>query len=278
MVTSFDLLEGSGGVSVTPSPGLSSDLSVGAGQPSPVPSSHSLGGPYSGFEGSDNMQVPSPIAGYGTSTMSLDSSGHFSSPSMSVPMHTGVGMPNLNQSNFYGQAPVGMIVQGTRPGPGQSYYQTPSQALPVVIPGAIRHPVGVTAPGSPNLGVGGSPARIMTRGGKSPAASLSSSPSGPGLEDAVKALGLTMSPSKGVGKSSTKPESRPLSPGQPTNVGAGNAGLFGYPVGNIAPGGYGEMGGEGDLPDPTLSQGTQEYELTQSGQGISSTIFIYVSV
>ncbi|RUS77002.1 hypothetical protein EGW08_015227 [Elysia chlorotica] len=90
----------------------------------------------------------------------------------------------------------------------------------------------------------------MTRGGKAPASpSLSgthSSPhSGPGLEDAVKALGLAMSPAKGgpAGRTNvSKPQSRPLSPGQPIMGRSSPAYNLGEDVSSTVPGSYGVEG------------------------------------
>ncbi|CAG5122941.1 unnamed protein product, partial [Candidula unifasciata] len=219
----LDLLESSGGPAVSPSPGLSTDFAGLAPQPSPVPTPHSLGGSLSGLEGTDPMRaspVPSPVGGFaaplgGRPLQGFDA-GSFGGSGFGTGMPGGLVGSSAPQGAFYGQpsVPANMMGQGMMQTHG--YYQNLGHSMPVNISGPIGpRSVGVAVPGSPNLGMGGSPVRIMTRGGKSPAASLSSSPSGPGLEDAVRALGLTMSPSRGgADKTGTKPASRPLSPGQ----------------------------------------------------------------
>ncbi|KAH9500183.1 hypothetical protein Btru_077425 [Bulinus truncatus] len=256
LIPTLDLLDGSGGPPISLSPAPASDFGMGTSQTSPVHSSQSLGGPFYGFESSglNVSPVPSPLSGYGGSSMGLDSASLFGMTVTSSPVHSGLVNANVPPQgvNYYSQAPV----SGTMMSSGPGYYQSPGTAAPGGSVGP-RHLVGMTAPGSPSLGVGGSPARIMTRGGKSPAASLSSSPSGPGLEDAVKALGLAMSPSKGSGKSGSRPESRPLSPGQ--SFLGGGPGMHGY--------GYGELGGDGV---PGQNQGGQDSEVSQSMPGFDA--------
>ncbi|XP_055890199.1 phosphatidylinositol-binding clathrin assembly protein unc-11-like isoform X4 [Biomphalaria glabrata] len=248
LVPTLDLLDGSSGHSLSLGQGLTSDFSMGTSQASPIHSSHAFGGPFSGMEGVGISPVPSPMSGYASSSMGLESSPLFGA--QSSPVHSGLGNVAPSGVNYYSQTPVtGTILSA---GYGQGFYQSSGTTMQIGAqagPMSHLHHVGMTAPGSPSLGVGGSPARIMTRGGKSPATSLSSSPSGPGLEDAVKALGLTMSPSRGSSKAGSRPESRPLSPGQSV-LGGGP----GY--------GYGEMGGDAV---PSQSQAGQNSEIAQSG-------------
>lgn len=258
LVPTLDLLDGSSGHSLSLGQGLTSDFSMGTSQASPIHSSHAFGGPFSGMEGVGISPVPSPMSGYASSSMGLESSPLFGA--QSSPVHSGLGNVAPSGVNYYSQTPVtGTILSA---GYGQGFYQSSGTTMQIGAqagPMSHLHHVGMTAPGSPSLGVGGSPARIMTRGGKSPATSLSSSPSGPGLEDAVKALGLTMSPSRGSSKAGSRPESRPLSPGQSV-LGGGP----GY--------GYGEMGGDAV---PSQSQAGQNSEIAQSGISSDFCMFFF---
>ncbi|XP_035827737.1 clathrin coat assembly protein AP180 [Aplysia californica] len=294
LASPLDLLDGSGGQSV--SPGLPSEFGAGPlQQPSPAPPSG--GSPFAEFETSAESHnispTPSPIPGFGTPSplmgrapsplSGLDDSANLFGPGVPAPqqppMPAGLGgPPTVSPSGgfFGGPAPVmpgmGMVSSG---GTGQYYGQPMAQpSVPVAIPGAniasARAGIGAQAPGSPSLsmGVGGSPVRIMTRGGKSPAASLSSSPSGPGLEDAVKALGLSMSPSKSAaGKSmggAAGATARPVSPGH-AMVSAG--GLPPMGSGYVMTG-DGMEGGQQQQRAP--DEVGAEKEANLSGQGLSA--------
>lgn len=265
----LDLLEGSGRLAPSPSLGMPTDFAGLVPQPSPVRTPNTLGGALSGLEGPDPMHVspaPSPVGGgfaapLGShSSMGLDA-GSFGGPGFGAGMPGGLVGSSAPQGAFYGQpsaSAANMMGQGMLQTHG--YYSTMGQSMPVNIAGTMAaRSVGV-APGSPNLGMSGSPVRIMTRGGKSPATSLSSSPSGPGLEDAVRALGLTMSPSKGADKIGMKPGSRPLSPGhQYTGVSSSQG------SGALMDTFGGDMTGAGGQ---TAGQGIHEQEAASLGSGI----------
>ena len=267
--------------------------------PSPTPApnaapSFGLEDPFAGLESSDSTQTsvlpglspsssgfpPAPVAADPALDLFGVGSGSTAAPNLFMgsmgPAPTGASHPLPAQTHSQGLF-NSMMGQA----PAQGFYQPPVN-MPVApggggAGGINPFPSMATAaipPGSPSLGMGGSPARIMTRGGKAPASpNLSASHSGPGLEDAVKALGLAMSPAKttsGAKANVSKPQSRPLSPGQPI-MGGMSSGVDlgeGRSVSPGAPGGYGVEGGVHGV-DPLVQAGMPDQEAGLSGQGTS---------
>ncbi|GFO03618.1 phosphatidylinositol-binding clathrin assembly protein [Plakobranchus ocellatus] len=276
--TSLEPLDGTGGQEAPVSSGMSADPMTGAPQPalspSPTPAAptYTLDDPFAGLEGPDSQQSVSPglspASAFPPSSVGVEPAvdlfavgGVSSSPNMFMSSAgAGAGMPTPHPHPPLPAPSPGLfnpVIGGQAQ--GQGFYQPTMNIPPAAGGGSLSLGGAPVPPGSPSLGMGGSPARIMTRGGKAPASpSLSAAHSGPGLEDAVKALGLTMSPAKSAPGSKALAQSRPLSPGQPimgrTSPGGGkDCGLTsGEQVG--APGGY---GGEGS--GHTVDQTGQAY-------------------
>ena len=240
--------------------------------PSPTPELRSMS-PLVG-----NAPPPSPLDGGLDSLSAINNNpfgvdldgptlgGPASAPGGPMMAHTGLGGPPVATMNYGGsQMSGGMPVVG-----GSQYYN--QGTLPMAIPpmGGSRamakgtpYTLGAPAPGSPSLGmgVGGSPVRIMTRGGKSVLGSLSSSPSGPGLEDAVKALGLKGSPAK---TAKTKDETpRSVSPNLPP-MGSG------YMLAEEINEGEGQGEGHGQHPEEVGV--SEEHSIAGTGMSVVGSI------
>ncbi|GFR74678.1 phosphatidylinositol-binding clathrin assembly protein-like isoform X4 [Elysia marginata] len=310
--TALDPLDGTGGQAVPADLGMPAvDLTAGAPPPvaltpSPIPTpsaapptAFDLDDPFAGLDGgSDPIQSsglpglsPAP-GGFPPAPAATDSAADL----FGVGGSSSTASPGLFLGSMVGSTPAGASqplppthssglfnpVMGQ--GSAQGYYQ-PAMNVPVVPAGGMNTlptmaaAAAPVAPGSPSLGMAGSPARIMTRGGKAPASpSLSASHSGPGLEDAVKALGLAMSPAK-TGPASkaavNKPQSRPLSPGQPI-MGSSystydSAEGLGSGVGPNVLGSY-VVEGSGLVGEQLVGQaGMPDQEADLSGQGMKQS-------